>query len=221
MIRFTNRYLNIVSLIFTIIIFLIINKTNLLNYNKRFDSLLNSKLFKRNSFIVETNSNNNNKDTDDKQNNVTQDKTNQTTNDKRKNTDEKSDKNTWKLNIPKIDLTAEIKEGTSKEIMENYIGHFTETSKTTGNIGLAAHNRGYTKNYFSRINELREGDEINYEYKGFKKTYLVYRNIIINDTDWSNLEENKKNIITLITCVKNEPSYRRCVQAIEKGGDNN
>ena len=229
MIKFTNRYLNIVSIIFTIIIFFIISKTNLLKYNARFDSLLISKLFKKYSFIVEMNSDNVNGETEDKndklQLNEIIDEKNQNTNGElkmiTKDTNEISSKNKWTLSIPKISLTAEVNEGTSKEVMENYIGHFEGTSKTNGNIGLAAHNRGYTQNYFSRINELREGDEINYEYNEFKKTYLVYRNIIINDTDWSTLKDNKKNIITLITCVKNEPSYRRCVQAIEKGGDTN
>jgi LPXTG-site transpeptidase (sortase) family protein len=39
---------------------------------------------------------------------------------------------------------------------------------------------------------------------------------IIKDTDWSYLEETDENKITLITCVENEPNYRRCVQATQK-----
>ena len=38
---------------------------------------------------------------------------------------------------------------------------------------------------------------------------------IIKDTDWSYLQETKENKLTLITCVENEPKYRRCIQAIE------
>ena len=30
------------------------------------------------------------------------------------------------------------------------------------------------------------------------------------------LEKTEENTITLITCVENEPEYRRCVQAIEE-----
>ena len=45
---------------------------------------------------------------------------------------------------------------------------------------------------------------------------LIIKNIIIKDTDWTNLEESDGNIITLITCVENQPEYRRCVQGKEK-----
>ena len=42
---------------------------------------------------------------------------------------------------------------------------------------------------------------------------------IIKDIDWEPLENTKENKITLITCVENEPEYRRCIQAIEKEED--
>lgn len=35
--------------------------------------------------------------------------------------------NIWVLEIPKINLIANISEGTSKEVLENFIGHFEET----------------------------------------------------------------------------------------------
>lgn len=100
--------------------------------------------------------------------------------------------------------------------MDKYIGHFEETPKTNGNIGLAAHNRGYENNYFENLKKLKEGDEIIYRYKEFTKEYIIQKHIIIQDTDWTNLEETEENTITLITCVENQPQYRRCVQAIEK-----
>ena len=122
----------------------------------------------------------------------------------------------WCLDIPKINLKANISEGTTKEVMENYIGHFEETTKENGNVGLAAHNRGYKNNYFQRIKELQEGDSIFYTYKGETKEYLVTKHVIIKDTDWSYLQDTEKNTITLITCVENEPEYRRCIQGEEK-----
>ena len=63
--------------------------------------------------------------------------------------------NDWYLEIPKIKLKAKITEGTDSE-------HFTETVKENGNIGLAAHNRGYKVNYFENIKKLKEGDKIFY-----------------------------------------------------------
>ena len=122
----------------------------------------------------------------------------------------------WYLEIPCINLKANIKEGTTKDIMEDYIGHFEETKKDIGNIGLAAHNRGYKNNYFQNLKELKQNDEIYYKYKNEKRKYVVIKNIIIEDTDWTNLEESDGNIITLITCVENQPEYRRCVQGKEK-----
>jgi len=120
------------------------------------------------------------------------------------------------LEIPIIGLKADIKESTTKEIMNKYIAHFEETSKEYGNIGLAAHNRGYENNYFENLKQLKEGDIIIYTYKGRTKEYFVTKNTIIKDTDWTSLEDTKDNTITLITCVENQPEYRRCVQGKEK-----
>lgn len=41
------------------------------------------------------------------------------------------------IKIQKINLEAKINEGTTKEVMDEYIGHFEETPKEVGNIGLA------------------------------------------------------------------------------------
>lgn len=125
------------------------------------------------------------------------------------------DNNIWKLEIPIINLEAEISEGTEKEILNKYIGHFIETGKSFGNIGLAAHNRGYPVNYFKNIKQLKNGDEIYYTYNGVRRKYIVIINTIIKDTEWKYLENTEDNRLTLITCVENQPNYRRCIQAIE------
>lgn len=39
----------------------------------------------------------------------------------------KIDENIWRLEIPKIELYADINEGTSEEILNKYVGHFEET----------------------------------------------------------------------------------------------
>ena len=122
----------------------------------------------------------------------------------------------WKIEIPKISLIAHISEGTDEETLNKFVGHFLMTPKEEGNIGLAAHNRGYPINYFENLKSLKGGEEIIYTYGEFTKTYVVIKNIKISDTDWSYLENSNENKITLITCIENEPSYRRCVQAIEK-----
>ena len=70
----------------------------------------------------------------------------------------------WSLEIPKLDLQAEIVDGTDAENLNRNIAHFTETVRENGNIGLAAHNRGYKVNYFEKIKNLEKGDKIFYSY---------------------------------------------------------
>ena len=122
----------------------------------------------------------------------------------------------WQIEIPKISLIANIAQGTTKEILNKYVGHFEETQIESGNIGLAAHNRGYEVNYFKDLKELQKGDEIKYKHNKFEKIYEVEKCRIIKDTEWEYLENTEENMLTLITCVENQPEYRRCIQAIEK-----
>lgn len=132
---------------------------------------------------------------------------------------EKQEENTqaqeWKLIIPKINVSANIQEGTSGEVINNYIGHFQETPLVNGNIGLIAASAGYKENYFSRLDELVEGDVIIYILGENKKEYKVTKNIEIEETDWSYLSSTEDNKLTLITGILEKPESRRCVQAIE------
>lgn len=120
------------------------------------------------------------------------------------------------LIIEKIDLKATVKEGSSQDILKEYIGHMPETAKYDGNIGLAAHNRGTKYSYFARINELEKGDKIIYKTKFYERTYIVNSKAVIYDTDWSYLQATKDNRITMITCIKDKPNQRLCIQAIEE-----
>lgn len=120
------------------------------------------------------------------------------------------------LTIEKINLKGTVKEGSTEEVLKEYIGHISETAKYDGNIGLAAHNRGNKYSYFARINELEKGDKIIYKTKFYERTYVVSKKVVIYDTDWSYLETTKDNRITMITCIKDKPNQRLCVQAIEE-----
>ena len=125
----------------------------------------------------------------------------------------------WGISIPTINLKAQISEGTTKEVMDKYVGHFVDTGVIKGNICLGAHNRGYPVNYFENIKSLNKNDLIFYKKEDKTYCFKVETVTVIKDTDWTYLEETEDNRITLITCVENEPEYRRCVQAVEvKGG---
>lgn len=121
-----------------------------------------------------------------------------------------------RLIIDKIDLDGEVKEGSSNEVLEDYIGHIEETSKYDGNVGLAAHNRGNEHSYFARINELELGDEIIYQTKFGERRYKVTNKKEILETDWSLLGNTQENKLTLITCIRNKVNQRLCVQAIQQ-----
>ena len=54
----------------------------------------------------------------------------------------------WQVEIPSIGLIAPISEGTTQEVMREYVGHFENTNLWKGNIGLAAHNRRISNKLF-------------------------------------------------------------------------
>lgn len=119
------------------------------------------------------------------------------------------------LTIEKIGLNATVKEGTSNEVLLNYIGHIEETAIYDGNVGLAGHNRGTENSYFARINELEKGDIIKYKTKFFDRVYVVDNIQVIYETDWNLLKSTEENKLSLITCVSNKRNQRLCVQATE------
>jgi len=58
------------------------------------------------------------------------------------------------------------------------------------------------------------GDKIIYKYNGKTRTYIVDTIEVIEDTDWTYLEQTKDNRITLITCVEDQPKLRRAIQGV-------
>ena len=121
----------------------------------------------------------------------------------------------WYIEIPTINLMAPIAEGTDSNTLNLNVGHFIDTAIEIGNIGLAAHNRGYEFNYFQNLKKIKKEDRIFYTHNEFKKEYVVNVIEIIENSNWNYLKESEDNKITLITCIENEPKYRRCIQAVE------
>ena len=119
------------------------------------------------------------------------------------------------LKIPELDLSVKIYEGTANSVLAKGVGHFKDTSIWNGNVCLAAHNRG-VNNYFGEIHNLDYGDVIKLTTRKGTRTYKVYNIEKISVNDTSNLQGTSDNIITLITCVKNQADkYRWCVQGYE------
>ena len=122
----------------------------------------------------------------------------------------------WYLEIPRINLYAEISAGTDDETLNKYIGHFDESKMESGNVCLAAHNRGYDVNYFARVKELEEGDKIIYFVNGNEYEYIVDEILVVYETDWTVIENTEEDRITLITCIENRDAYRLCVRGIRE-----
>lgn len=193
--NFSHKNILLISFIISILIFIFFNQIFFKNQNKFFENSL-EKIISDNIEIELKTPNSTVAISEQYQNNIDTQKI-------------------WQIEIPKINLVAPIAEGTSTNIMNEYVGHFEETPKNKGNIGLAAHNRGYKINYFRDLKLLQKGDLIIYTYNGEISKYSVNELGIIKDTDWSKLESSSQDKLTLITCLEDEPEYRRYIQAVK------
>ncbi|GAU79826.1 class D sortase [Fusibacter sp. 3D3] len=126
------------------------------------------------------------------------------------------------LKIDKIDLYLPIIEGASATHLNISIASLNESGKPwlNNNYAIAGHrSRTYGKN-FNRLNEIEIGDEICVVDKDNNQyVYEVNGISIVDETDFSVLEDNGISEITLITCdpinVKHPPT-RLIVKGILK-----
>lgn len=125
-----------------------------------------------------------------------------------------SDGSLGRLKIPSLGLSVKVYEDESLESLAKGAGHFKSTSCWDGNVGLAGHNRGVA-NHFGQIHTLENGDKITYTTRLGTRIYEVFYVGQIKETDFSRLGRTSENMITLITCVRNVPEMRWCVQARE------
>ena len=119
-----------------------------------------------------------------------------------------------RLEIPALDLSVRIYQGTDSKALAKGVGHFEETSIWEGNVCLAAHNRG-TNSYFGQIYTLNIGDKITLTTKLGTRTYRVTDVFKVSETDRSGLADASENMLTLYTCVRNQRDQRWCVTAAE------
>lgn len=118
------------------------------------------------------------------------------------------------LSIPSLGVNVKIYEGIDSSTLAKGAGHFTETSIWSGNVALAAHNRGVNA-YFGQIHTLELGDKITLTTKLGTRTYAVTSVSKVSETDRSGLATSESNILTLYTCVRDQREYRWCVTAQE------
>ena len=119
-----------------------------------------------------------------------------------------------RLDIPALDLSVRICQGTDSKTLAKGVGHFEDTSIWEGNVCLAAHNRG-ANSYFGQIHTLNIGDKITLTTKLGARTYHVTDVSKVSETDRSGLADSGENMLTLYTCVRNQRDQRWCVTAVE------
>ena len=116
------------------------------------------------------------------------------------------------IKIEKINFEGLVYEGTDLSILRKGVGHFKSTPIINGNVCLAAHN---TEGFWKNLHTLEDGDIINYTSMLGTRKYKVFSIKQIDETDLNCLINTQDNILTLITCVKNNKPKRLCVQALE------
>lgn len=109
------------------------------------------------------------------------------------------------IEIPKIELTAPIGQGTDEETLKYSVGHFEQTAMPDekGNCCIIGH-RSYTYGeYFNRLDEIENGDTITVHYKNNKYNYTVTDTFVVEPQEVSVLKNsgNNDSEITLITCT--------------------
>jgi len=119
-----------------------------------------------------------------------------------------------RISIPALNRVALVRPGVALSTLDNYVGHFSNTSQWDGNIALASHNRG-RGSFFAGIWTLQHGDRIFYETTMGVRTFEVVSITQISETDLSNLNHSHENTLTLVTCVYGRPSLRWSIIARE------
>ena len=121
------------------------------------------------------------------------------------------------LKISKIKLNLPILYGTSYEAMKIGAGQVKGTSKIgeVGNCVLASHRSHSYGKLFSRLNELKAGDEIVIVVGEKTYKYKVYNTMLVLPTDVSVLKKSDtEKILTLVTCdPATNPTHRLIIQA--------
>ncbi|WP_343209277.1 class D sortase [Anaerolentibacter hominis] len=107
------------------------------------------------------------------------------------------------LNIPAIDLTLAVSEGSGAEVLRCGLGHMEGTALPgeQGNFVVAGHRNYAYGSMFNRLNELSVNDIIKYETENTVYTYEVSNILIVEPDQIEVTYETEQEMITLITCT--------------------
>ncbi|MGI6702879.1 MAG: class E sortase [Clostridia bacterium] len=104
------------------------------------------------------------------------------------------------IEIPALDLSAVVLEGTDRPTLNKGPGWYQESALPgEGNTAIAGHRNTYGA-WFRHVDKLNEGDEIIIGYDSLGYTYKVERVFPIAKNDWSVIEPCGYPALTLTTC---------------------
>ena len=110
------------------------------------------------------------------------------------------------IEIPKISVKLPIYHGTSDEVLEKGVGHIESTALPIGGEGnhpvLTGHTGLPTAELFTRLTELKAGDEFYIHVLNEVLAYKVCEINVILPTDLDKLSaEEGRDLVTLVTCT--------------------
>lgn len=119
-----------------------------------------------------------------------------------------------RIKIPSVLIDLLLVEGTTSKDLNWGAGHLPTTPMPgeTGNCAIAGH-RNYTfGSYFSRLGEVKIGDQIIIEYNKTEYTYEAYEILTVLPDDTSVLgQTDDATILTLITCTPKGSNTHRLI----------
>jgi len=103
-----------------------------------------------------------------------------------------------RIDIPRLDLSAVVFEGTSDDTLARGVGHLRGSAGPgePGNLVLA----GHRDTFFRELRKIREGDEVNIKGPQGEFEYQVESTTIVDPDQTEVLEPGDGATLTLITC---------------------
>ncbi len=103
-----------------------------------------------------------------------------------------------RIDIPRLDLSAVVFEGTSDSTLERGVGHMSGSAAPgqRGNLVLA----GHRDTFFRELRNIRRGDEVNILGPQGEFEYQVESTAIVEPDQTEVLKPSKDATLTLITC---------------------
>ena len=124
-----------------------------------------------------------------------------------------------RLEIPRLNIRAIVREGDSEDTLRHAVGHVPSTAfpGDIGNIGFAAHR----DTFFRPLRNIRKDDRIIVSTLNGTYEYLVQTTQIVNPDDVSVLRASASKELTLVTCYPfyyiGSAPHRFIVHAIQVG----